>query len=489
MPIRNGLGRWWILLALGSVIRHNPAMTPPNIHKVAVLFPEFLGDYINLIPFLHRLGALFPAAEVTLYISPSMVDFAGRHPAIHRCLPIPERGTRAARKTFAQDLRSEKYDMAYFTNPELLWIVLAARIRHRIHHHSDFLLKFTCKGTPMLALRNRFKQTPERHVNNLDALSGQALSLYDYNYDTGIQTSRSDLLSDIADYVVVNPDSHSCKRFDQAFFVHVIRWLISEGHTVVQVGLKDPHGLNDVFGQHPQYRYLVGKTSIPQLMDIMAYASLFLGIDSGTAHLASVLGTPTLVLYPPKGATPAVSCLVTTKALPYQYTSFDSTCALACWHYQSCPFDTCTQEYNLADVETRIRETMKADFSQDARWRMIYQTSTPILVIPKMRSAALQTHVTDFAKSGISIRLGASEMADWSFAQMLVFIHRYNIRVIFWEGRPHVPLKWRILNRWLRFSDRWFCGMTAGVVDQVPEVFFDRCFTALVWPLPSGRGG
>ncbi len=457
-----------------------------RIQKIAVLFPEFLGDYINLIPFLHRLRDLLPAAEVTLYISPNMVDFAGRHPAVHRCLPFPDRGTRAARKVFAMALRAEKYDMAYFTNPELLWILVAAKIRYRVHEHSDFLFKFTCKGTPMSVLKNRFRQVPERHIHNLDAMFGETLSVHDYNYDTGIQTFRSSFLSDLSDYVVVNPDSHTCKRFDRPFFVHLITWLMSEGHTVVHVGLKDPHDLQSTFGTHVQYRYLVGKTSIPQLMDVMAYAGLFMGIDSGTAHLASVLGVPTLILYPPKGVTPAVSCLLATKALPYQYSRFDSRCELACHHYQACPLDTCTRDYNLEDVKARIRETMAATMSPEERCQTIYQTSVPILVIPAVSSQhdfeSLRVRVEGFAASGMSIRLGSTEMAAWSFSQMLAFIHRYRIRVIFWEGRDRIPFKWWLLNLWLRFSEQVFMGMAAGTFPETGRVFFDRCYAALVGP-------
>lgn len=461
---------------------------PLSIHKIAVLFPEFLGDYINLIPFLHRLGDLFPTAEVTLYISANMVDFAGRHPRVYRCLPFPDRVTAAAKKAFVRELRSEKYDMAYFTNPDLLWILVSAKIRYRIHEHSDFLFKLLCKGTPMTAFRNRFRQVPERHMQNLDYLFGNKLPVESYNFDAGISPDACDLVSDLPRYVVVNPDSHSCKRFDRNFFVQIITWLIAEGHTVVHVGLKDPHGLDQDFGENSQYRNLVGKTSMPQLMGVFRYAELFLGIDSGTAHLAAILDTPTLILYPPKGATPAVSCLLATKALPYQYSAFDSTCELACHHYPSCAFDTCTRDYNLDAVKLRIRETMRADLSPDDRWRVIYGASVPIVVIPKdSNGSVLASQMAVFSNLGLSVRVGASEMGTWSFSRMLQFMYRNNVRVIFWEGRTRVPLKWRILNRWMRFSDRLFCGMTAGVVADAAGVFFERCFAALIWPLRHQR--
>ncbi len=138
----------------------------------------------------------------------------------------------------------------------------------------------------------------------------------------------------------------------------------------------------------------------------------------------------------------------------------------------------------MADVKSRILETMAARLSPDERWRIIYQTSVPILVIPVADSDTLRAEVAGFAKSGISIRLGSSDMRTWSFSRMLAFMYRNKVRVIFWEGGAHVPFKWKVLNRWMRFSERLFCGMTAGVLNDTPAVFFDRCYAALVGAKP-----
>lgn len=43
---------------------------------------------------------------------------------------------------------------------------------------------------------------------------------------------------------------------------------------------------------------LAGKTSLSQLIGLLAKAALFIGMDSGTAHIAGGLGIPTIVLFP-----------------------------------------------------------------------------------------------------------------------------------------------------------------------------------------------
>lgn len=45
-------------------------------------------------------------------------------------------------------------------------------------------------------------------------------------------------------------------------------------------------------------RTLAGKTSVRQLLHLLSRAQLFIGMDSGTAHIAGAIGTPTVVISP-----------------------------------------------------------------------------------------------------------------------------------------------------------------------------------------------
>ncbi|MYE77678.1 MAG: WecB/TagA/CpsF family glycosyltransferase [Chloroflexi bacterium] len=47
---------------------------------------------------------------------------------------------------------------------------------------------------------------------------------------------------------------------------------------------------------------LTGKTSLPQLADVIAHADLFMGADSGVMHMAAAVGAPVLSLFGPSNA-------------------------------------------------------------------------------------------------------------------------------------------------------------------------------------------
>jgi len=64
------------------------------------------------------------------------------------------------------------------------------------------------------------------------------------------------------------------------------------GLCVVELGLRSPLGRNDDHG----YRSLCGQTGMAESAEIIRRAALFIGIDSGPAHLANAVKTPGIVL-------------------------------------------------------------------------------------------------------------------------------------------------------------------------------------------------
>ena len=64
------------------------------------------------------------------------------------------------------------------------------------------------------------------------------------------------------------------------------------GLRVVELGLRSPLGRND----DESYRDLCGQTSIAEMAEIIRRAALFIGIDSGPAHLANAVKIPGVIL-------------------------------------------------------------------------------------------------------------------------------------------------------------------------------------------------
>ena len=80
-----------------------------------------------------------------------------------------------------------------------------------------------------------------------------------------------------------------------------LTWLNQKNHPVVILGLNDSHQLNTSALKFKKMHYLVGKTSIVEASQIIQNCDTFIGIDTGTSHIASALKKPSLVLFTGKG--------------------------------------------------------------------------------------------------------------------------------------------------------------------------------------------
>jgi ADP-heptose:LPS heptosyltransferase len=101
-------------------------------------------------------------------------------------------------------------------------------------------------------------------------------------------------------YVVLNPGSNERgRRWPFQRYFSLAEHLIGRGYRVVFVGSGDeaPGEVERaLLEDNPGIVDLYGKTSLPEVMDIMRGAAAIVSNDTGPAHLAIGLGRPTVVV-------------------------------------------------------------------------------------------------------------------------------------------------------------------------------------------------
>ncbi len=107
-------------------------------------------------------------------------------------------------------------------------------------------------------------------------------------------------LPDGPPYAVLNPGSNEPgRRWPLAGYLDMAERLLDRGYRVVFVGtgeeVIDDDRLRQILTK-PGVVDLVGRTSLSELMDLMAHAALMITNDTGPAHLGVALGTPTVVI-------------------------------------------------------------------------------------------------------------------------------------------------------------------------------------------------
>ncbi|HSK55155.1 MAG TPA: glycosyltransferase family 9 protein [Jiangellales bacterium] len=108
--------------------------------------------------------------------------------------------------------------------------------------------------------------------------------------------------------VVVHPGAaYPSRRWPPERFAAVARALAADGERVVVSGTAAERPLADVVARLaglPPAAVLAGRTAVEEMAALVARARLVVCGDTGTAHLASAFGTPSVVLYGP--VSPAV---------------------------------------------------------------------------------------------------------------------------------------------------------------------------------------
>lgn len=100
-------------------------------------------------------------------------------------------------------------------------------------------------------------------------------------------------------YVVLNPGSNEFgRRWPFADYLEIAGRALDRGYRVVLVGGPGEQAGDhrETMGDHPDVIDLAGKTSLPELLDILKHAACVFSNDTGPAHLSIALGAPTIVV-------------------------------------------------------------------------------------------------------------------------------------------------------------------------------------------------
>lgn len=90
------------------------------------------------------------------------------------------------------------------------------------------------------------------------------------------------------------------KRWTSEGFTEVAKHFIDKQHQVVIIGSPDEKSIADAIAEKvPRALNLCGKTVLTELTSVLAACDLLIGNDSGSMHLAAVVGTPAVSIFGP----------------------------------------------------------------------------------------------------------------------------------------------------------------------------------------------
>jgi ADP-heptose:LPS heptosyltransferase len=306
--------------------RFKPQVNPKSI---LVFRSSRLGDFICAIPAFTLLRKRYPKAHIAL------LTFASLNPANWKRGDVP---------VWVELCRGQFDEIIAFSGPEIAYLEAMKNLRQRIRNLDPdlcFILPFSWEGTvsklkKLLFLRylgvNRnvfgwrvrrarlFKVASFRYGDNVHEVLAPLEALQEYKLvghceegeiEFAITTDERDRsfvekiwkeygLADRHVIAVFPGGAFEHKRWPIANFQTLCRLLLTSYpvHIVVIGGPNEQELGEELRGICPQRIFnLVAKTSLGQTVEILRRSDLFIGNDSGPAHLATAVGTKCVTLF------------------------------------------------------------------------------------------------------------------------------------------------------------------------------------------------
>jgi heptosyltransferase-2 len=283
-----------------------PAPAAPEARRlgepgaVLVRTPNWLGDLMVSTAFLRALLARFPGARVDLIVRKGF-----------EALPLPHRGRilaydprGAGPGRFGRGLRQAGYSHAFILPPSFssAWMAWRAGVPWRIGYRGQgrawLLRPALAHAAPprsvhlareyLELLAPWIQATPEQYPPGLELDAAWIAG----HWPAALEGAGLD--------VVLAPGAEygPAKQWPAAHYREAARSLAAAGHRLVLTGSAKERPLGEeILAGLPAALNLAGRTTLPELVAVLARAKLVISNDSGAMHLAAALGVPQIALF------------------------------------------------------------------------------------------------------------------------------------------------------------------------------------------------
>jgi heptosyltransferase-2 len=280
--------------------------------KTLLRATNWVGDVVMSLPALRALRSSFPKDHLAILCRPWVADLYRLRPEVDEVIvedPAGEHAGAAGRERLAADLRARSFDRAIIlpTSFGTAWTLHQTGIPERTGYCGEGRSSLLTRAVPLS--RNASEHQVFRHLRLVEAAGAERPDAPDVSWSVGAaeRESASALLRDAGLTGVpfaaahVASFAHAAKRWDLARFAEVFDRLAERRSlAVVLLGSAGEAGVNAEaasLARRARVVDLSGKSRLPDVLGLLAQATLFLGNDSGLAHLAGAAGAPTVVVF------------------------------------------------------------------------------------------------------------------------------------------------------------------------------------------------
>jgi lipopolysaccharide heptosyltransferase II len=279
-----------------------------SVRRVLVIRLRSIGDTVLTTPSLFALRRFLPHAKIQILLEDWVAPLLDGSPLVDRVIPIPRHGN-SARARVARELHRASYDVVYNLHggTTATFLTRASGASHRVgYSHYQYA-----------RLHNHVAPSPQE-IWSRPALHSveQQLALIGW---TGVPvTDRPPTQLTVTDHaaraitsrlaahhiddeplVLIHPAAAlETKRWPVENFARIVEEVASRGlRPIVIVSANERHVLQSLRAQTSTPIIAFDDLSLPEVTALAARARLFIGNDSGIAHIAAAVETPCVVIF------------------------------------------------------------------------------------------------------------------------------------------------------------------------------------------------
>ena len=278
-----------------------------SVRKVLVVRLRSIGDTVLATPSLFALKRFLPNAQIDILVEDWLAPVLDNHPHVDNVIVL-ERGGFMARARVARELRAAHYDVVYNLHggTTATFLTRATGARHRVgfasyqygqlHNHaapSPLLLwqqQKTHSVEQQLALLG-WTGVPvtDRPRTSLGVSPKAAETVDRLLLQTGLGDQNIALIHPAAAFAT--------KQWAVDKFARVVEFLAERGFTSIAIAAPNEQALLEQLRSQTSANVVTFALSLPEVTALAARSQLFVGNDSGIAHIAAAVGTPSVVVF------------------------------------------------------------------------------------------------------------------------------------------------------------------------------------------------
>lgn len=279
-----------------------------SVRKVLVIRLRSIGDTVLTTPSLVALRRFLPHASIDILLEDWVVHVLDGSPLVDRVISIP-RHSNAARARIARELHRTGYDVVYNlhggTTATFLARASGARQRVGYAHYQYARLHNHVAPSPQEIWSRPTLHSAEQQLA-LIGWTGVPVSDRPATQLAVTEKAARSIAAKLAAHEIdkepvalIHPAAaFETKQWPTENFARVIDEVAARGlKPVVIVAPKEKQVLDSVAQQSSARVIGLTDLSLPEVTALAARAQLFVGNDSGIAHLAAAVNTPCVVIF------------------------------------------------------------------------------------------------------------------------------------------------------------------------------------------------